>query len=77
MTAKPIRVFWSRLTGRFYATRSYKEISPGVVEVSGERFDVTDDILAILEKEGWRREPVTDLQPLPPDPKSASGDGGL
>jgi hypothetical protein len=49
--AKPIRVFWSPLSRRFYATRIWREVSPGVVECSGERFDVTNDIAEIIERE--------------------------
>jgi hypothetical protein len=45
---KPIRVFWSPLTKRFYATRAWKEVKPGVIECTGERFDVTEDIGAII-----------------------------
>ena len=41
---KPIRVFWIPLSERFYASRAYKQIKPGVVEVTGQQFDVTDDI---------------------------------
>lgn len=41
---KPIRVFWSPLSQRFYASRAYKEVKPGVVEITGHKFDVTDDI---------------------------------
>lgn len=41
---KPIHVFWSPLSRRFYASRAYKEIKPGVVEITGEKFDVTNDI---------------------------------
>jgi hypothetical protein len=52
MASKPIRVFYSVLTQRFYATRTYREIKPGVVEVTGEKFDVTNDIAAIIEREG-------------------------
>ena len=40
----PIRVFWSPLTRRLYATRSYREVGPGVVEYTGRRYDVTNDI---------------------------------
>jgi hypothetical protein len=39
-----IRVFWSPLSQRFYATRAWKEVKPGVIEVTGEKFDVTNDI---------------------------------
>jgi hypothetical protein len=52
MASKPIRVFYSVLTQRFYATRAYREIKPGVVEVTGEKFDVTNDIAGIIEREG-------------------------
>jgi hypothetical protein len=48
--SKPIRIFFSPLSRRFYATRAYKEISPGVVEVTGDKFDVTDDIADIVER---------------------------
>jgi len=48
---KPIRVFWSPLSRRFYATRAWREVKPGVVECTGQRFDVTDDIAGIMERE--------------------------
>lgn len=48
---KPIRVFWSPLTRRFYATRAWREFRPGVIECTGERFDVTNDIAGIIEQE--------------------------
>jgi hypothetical protein len=41
---KRIRVFWSPFSQRFYASRAYKEVKPGVVEITGEKFDVTNDI---------------------------------
>lgn len=49
---KPIRIFFSPLTRRFYATRSYREIAPGQVECTGEKFDVTSDIGALIEQHG-------------------------
>lgn len=52
MASKPIRVFYSILSERFYATRAYREVRPGVVEVTGEKFDVTNDIAGIIEREG-------------------------
>lgn len=52
MASKPIRVFYSELTGRFYATRSYKETAPGSVMVTGEKFDVTNDIAAAIVERG-------------------------
>lgn len=45
--SKPIRVFWSHLTERFYATRHYK-IDGDVVTVTGEKFDVTQDIASAI-----------------------------
>jgi hypothetical protein len=49
-TRKPIRVFWSPLGRRFYASRAYKQVGPGVVKITGEKFDVTDDIAAQIVK---------------------------
>jgi len=46
---KPIRVFYSTLSGRFYATRGYT-ISNGIVTVTGEKFDVTNDIGAAVRE---------------------------
>jgi hypothetical protein len=48
--SKPIRVFWSPLSQRFYATRAYKEDPRGFVTVTGEQFDVTDDIARLIIK---------------------------
>lgn len=48
---KSIRVFWSPLTRRFYATRAWREVQPGIVECTGEKFDVTNDIASIIERE--------------------------
>jgi hypothetical protein len=48
--AKPIKVFWSPLGQRFYASRAYKQFPsrPGdkkvIFQITGEKFDVTDDI---------------------------------
>lgn len=47
---KPIHVFWSALTQRFYASRAYKEIQPGIWEITGQKFDVTDDIAQLVLK---------------------------
>jgi hypothetical protein len=49
-TRKPIRVFWSVLGQRFYASRAYKQVRPGVVRITGEKYDVTDDIAAQIVK---------------------------
>ena len=50
MTSKPIRVFYSVLSQRFYATRAYKIGERGLVTVTGEKFDVTDDIAGMVLK---------------------------
>lgn len=47
---RPIRVFFSSLSRRFYATRSYREIAPGQIECTGEKFDVTNDIAALIKE---------------------------
>ena len=41
---KPIRVFYNEMSSRFYASRAYKQIRPGVVLITGQKFDVTNDI---------------------------------
>lgn len=45
---KPIKVFWSPLSQKFYASRAYKQIKPGVVGITGDKFDVTDDIAQMV-----------------------------
>lgn len=57
--SKPIRIFWSPMSERFYASRAYKELRPGVVEITGQKFDVTSDIAALVVKndiEFWDSE---------------------
>lgn len=46
--SKPIRVFWSPLSRRFYASRAWKEEKEGFVTVTGEKFDVTNDIAELI-----------------------------
>lgn len=41
---KPIRVFYSELSGKFYASRAFKSIRDGHTLITGEKFDVTSDI---------------------------------
>lgn len=48
--SKPIRVFFSPFSRRFYASRAWKELKPGVVLVTGEQFDVTEDITSIVTR---------------------------
>ena len=47
---KPIRVFYSPLSTRLYATSHYTISSEGLVTVTGERFDVTNDIGEIINR---------------------------
>jgi hypothetical protein len=44
---KPIRVFYSPLSCRFYASQHYKVDGRSVV-VTGAKYDVTDDIAAAI-----------------------------
>lgn len=48
--SKPIRVFFSPLICRFYASRAYREFPNGIVEITGEKFDVTSDIGELITK---------------------------
>jgi hypothetical protein len=52
MKRRPIRVFYSVLSQRFFATRAWKEVRPGLVECTGERFDVTDDVANLIQEHG-------------------------
>lgn len=44
MTNKPIKVFYSELSDRFFATQHYRDRGDGNFEVTGAKYDVTDDI---------------------------------
>lgn len=48
--SKPIRVFFSPLSRRFYASSHYKEERPGLVTITGEKFDVTNQIGELIEQ---------------------------
>lgn len=41
---KPIRVLYSVLSGRFYATSHYRQEKDGIIVITGEKYDVTNDI---------------------------------
>jgi len=51
---KPIRVFFSPLSNRFYATRAWREITAAngnrLIEVTGDKFDVTNDIAGLIRQ---------------------------
>jgi hypothetical protein len=52
---KPIRVFFSELSHRFYATRAWQERTRNgkrYVVVTGEKFDVTNDIADLIATHG-------------------------
>jgi hypothetical protein len=55
---KPIRVFYSTLSQRFYATRAWREITASngnrLIEVTGEQFDVTNDIAGLIRQHDIR-----------------------
>jgi hypothetical protein len=44
---KPIKVFWSELGQRFYASQHYRQEGTRVT-ITGEKFDVTPDIAAAV-----------------------------
>ena len=54
--SKPIKVFWSPLGQRFYASRAYKQFpsrmgdNKVLFQITGEKFDVTDDIADAIVK---------------------------
>ncbi len=49
---KPIKVFYSTLSNRFYASKAYRVETNGYVTITGDKFDVTDDIAGLIEKHG-------------------------
>jgi hypothetical protein len=53
---RPIRVFYSVLSQRFYASRMWKEVElqngKRFVEITGEKFDVTNDIAGLIVQHG-------------------------
>lgn len=62
---KPIRVFYSEFSCRFYATRAYRECvskdgKRRYIEVTGEQFDVTDDIAGIIKQHDIEFTPLPD-----------------
>jgi hypothetical protein len=47
---KTIRIFWSPLSQRFYATRSYRDAGDGLVTVGSNNDDVTNDIVGLIKE---------------------------
>jgi hypothetical protein len=58
MARKPIRGFYSDLTGTFYATGAWRQKADGVVEVYGAKYDVTQDIARIIVERELSFRPV-------------------
>ncbi len=52
MSPKPIRIFYSPLSQRFYASKAWRESGEGLVTITGEKFDVTNDIAELIERHG-------------------------
>lgn len=50
--SQPIHVFYSELSGRFYASAHYRHDGKGHVTITGRKYDVTDDIGAAITKHG-------------------------
>jgi hypothetical protein len=65
MAAKPIRVFYSELSGRFYASAHYRVDAKGYVVITGRKYDVTNDIgAAVVEHEiEFTREAPASTEP--------------
>jgi chaperonin cofactor prefoldin len=54
MERKPLRIFRSVITNRYYATRSYKDEGNGNVTITGSQDDVTDEVNKIVD--GLKRD---------------------
>ena len=55
---KPIKIFFSPLTSRFYASRTYKQ-EGNVFTITGEKFDVTNDIAELIVRHGIKFQVAT------------------
>jgi hypothetical protein len=61
--AKPIHIFYSPLTGRLYASRHYKVEGPGLITITGEKIDVTNEIAGLIAAHNLAFTP----RPAPPE----------
>lgn len=41
---KPIKVFYSELSGKFFASQHYRQDGENTIVITGKKYDVTDDI---------------------------------
>lgn len=60
---KPIRVFYNELSGRFYASAHYKitiseDRTAEHIVITGEKFDVTNDIARAIKAHDLEFTPV-------------------
>ena len=65
---KPIRIFYSTLSNRFFASARYRELDSGIVVITGEKYDVTNQIAALIQ------EHQVEFSPAPP---SSNGDADV
>lgn len=50
MSDKPIRIFFSELTRRFYASAHYQIGKNGFTTITGKKYDVTNEIAGLIEQ---------------------------
>lgn len=50
---KPIKLFLSTLTGNVYASKAYKDLGEGRFLITGNKYDVTEEVKAIAEQMGY------------------------
>ena len=64
MSKKPIKIFFSELGNRFYASDRWKEEGNGVVIITGKKYDVTDDIARLIKHYGisFKPKPNEDIE---------------
>jgi hypothetical protein len=59
---KPIRIFYSELSQRFYASRAWRTVKTTndkeIVEITGQKFDVTDELGALITKHKIEFAPI-------------------
>lgn len=70
MSRKPIRVFYSSLTGRFWASQYYKELPGGIVQITGAKYDVTSDIGQAVNRYSLEFTPNDTSDPHPDGPST-------
>lgn len=56
MPDKPIKLFLSALTGTVYASKAYRDLGDGKYLITGNKYDVTEQVEAIARQMGYVRE---------------------